>query len=175
MKRYTRKLEERNHEREACEHAPIKESIVVLTMKLLTVLLLFELLYIGIFYVFTLGIPLPFSLHHHIAVGLFIFSTVKIITQVFLILHITLSWANNGYYVDGKHLIKKSGILNIEEDSYDLSTVRSIIINQSWLGRILNYGDLTLKTSASGGYQVIVTMVGIQNPRNHERMIKACL
>ncbi len=175
MELYNRKIELKGHEDGSCKHVSMRGSIIVFIMKLLTLLLLFELTYLGVYYIFTLGIPLPLDLHHHAMLSLFFLAILKILTQAYIILHVTLDWANNAYYIEGKHLIKNSGIINIEEESYDLTTVRSVIVNQSWLGRIFHYGDVTLKTSASGGYQVIVTMGGIQNPQDHERMIKQCL
>lgn len=166
-----------HHEEGKCEHAPIRGSIVILVAKLLIILLLFELIYAGAYYILNLGIPLPFDLHHHVTLVLLILETIKILTQVFLILNVTLAWANNVYYINGqgKHLIKRTGIINTKEDLYEFDTVRSLTVNQSWLGRIFNYGDVTLKTSASGGYQAILTIAGIQNPQKYEQMIKQCL
>lgn len=164
-----------HHEEGECEHAPIRGSIVILVVKLLVTLLSFELIYVGAYYILNLGISLPFDLHHHVAFVLLGLEIIKILTQVFLILNVTLSWANNAYYINGKHLVKRTGIINIKEDMYEFDTVRSMTVDQSWLGRIFHYGDITLKTSASGGYQVIVTIAGIQNPQKYEQMIKQCL
>ncbi len=164
-----------NHEEGKCEHAPIRGSYTIFVAKLLLTLFLFEIIYAAIFYFLTLGVFFPFDLHHHISVGILILEVMKILIQVFLIFYVTLSWTSNVYYINGKHLIKRSGILNTEEDIYEFDTVRSIAVNQSFLGRLFHYGDIYLKTSASGGYQVIVTMTGIQNPHKYEQMIKQCL
>lgn len=167
----------RHHEEGQCEHAPIRGSLFILVAKLLVILLLFELLYGVIFYVLTLGIPLPFDLHHHIDVVILVFEILKILIQVFLIANITLSWANNVYYLDvsGKRLIKRTGIISLKEDVYDLNIARSLAVSQSWIGRLFHYGDVTLKTSASGGYQEIVTIAEIQDPQKYEQAIKQCL
>lgn len=108
------------HEEGQCEHAPIRGSLFILVAKLLVILILFELLYGAIFYVLTLGIPLPFDLHHHKDVVILVFEILKILIQVFLIVNITLSWANNVYYLDvnSKRLIKRTGIINLKEDIY---------------------------------------------------------
>ncbi len=164
-----------NHEEEQCEHTPIRGSIIFLVSKLLVILLMFELIYGGAFYVLSLGIPLPFDLHHHVSVVLFVLEIVKIVTQVFLILNVSLSWANSVYFISGKHLIKRTGVLKTQEDIYEFETVRTVALNQSWLGKIFDYGDISLKTSASGGYQVIVTIAGVRNPRKYEQMIKDCM
>lgn len=170
-------LYNKHHEEGQCEYAPIRGSIFILGGKILVVLLLFELLYGAVSYFFTLGIPLPFDLHHHVSLILFFLIILKIIIQVFLIVNVTLSWANNIYFINGggKYLIKRTGILNTKEDAYDLATIRSLAVSQSWLGRIFHYGDVTLKASASGGYQAILTIVGIQDPQKYEQMIKQYL
>lgn len=164
-----------HHEEGTCEHAPIRGSIFFLVTKLLVILLLFELIYGAIYYMLTLGIPMPFDLHHHVALLIFVLEIIKIMTQVFLIVNVSLSWANNVYFINGKHLIKRTGILNTEEDLYEFDTVRSVAVNQTWLGRIFHYGDISLKTSASGEYQVIVTIPGITDPHKYEKLIKECL
>lgn len=170
-------LYNRRHEEGECEHAPIRGSIVILVAKLLLTLIFFELIYAGIYYVLILVISKPPDLHHHVAIAIFVLEIVKILLQVFLILNITLSWANKTYHINSrdKHLIRRTGILNIKEDTYEFNTVRSISVEQSWLGRIFRFGDVTLKTSASGGYQAILTIAGIQNPKKYEQMIKECL
>lgn len=168
-------LNTQSHEEGTCEHAPIRGSITILVVKLLAALLLFEILYVGIYYVLMVGIPLPFDIHHHISLVLFLLIIIKILTQAFLIMFVILSWTNSIYYISGKYLIKRTGIINTNEDTYEFNTVRSVTMNQSLLGRIFHYGDVTLKTSASGGYQVIVTITGISNPLKYEQMIKQCL
>lgn len=170
MKKYTQ-----NHDEGECEHAPIRGSFVILVTKLLTTLFLFEIVYAAVFYFLTLGFALPFDLHHHIAIVILVLEILKVFMQVFLMLYVTLSWSSNSYYINGKHLIKRTGIFNSEEDIYEFDTVRSVAVNQSWLGRIFHYGDISLKTSASGGYQVIVTIAGISNPQKYEKTIKQCL
>ena len=164
-----------NHEEGECEHAPIRGSFVILVAKLLVTFLLFELIYAAIYYFLTLGFALPFNLHHHIAILILVLEILKVIMQTFFTLYVSLSWTSNVYHINGKHLVKRTGIFNSEEDIYEFDTVRSVAVNQSWLGRLFHYGDITLKTSASGGYQVIVTMDGVSNPQKYEQTIKQCL
>src|SRR5581483_8390779 len=90
-----------NHEEGKCEHAPIRGSIFILVAKLLVIFLLFELLYAGAYYMLTLGIPLPFNLHHHVSIAIFLLEIIKILTQVYLVVTVTLLWANDTFYIDG--------------------------------------------------------------------------
>lgn len=150
---------------------PIRGSTVVLVAKLTVILLIFELIYAVADYVVTLGIPLPFDLHHHASLALFLVEAIKIVFQLYLIANVTLSWANNTYYLAGKHIIKRTGILHVEEDVFHFDNIRSISISQSFFGKMFNYGDIILKTSASGGYQGDVAMMGIANPKKYEEIL----
>lgn len=153
------------------EIEPIRGSTVILISKLMAILLFFEFIYAVVDYIVTLGIPLPFDLHHHVSLALFIVQAIKISFQLYLIANVTLSWANNTYFLAGKHIIKRTGILHAEEDVFHFDNIRSISINQSFFGKICNYGDITLKTSASGGYQGDVVMMGISNPKKYEEIL----
>lgn len=161
-----------NHEERKHELEPIRGSIIILVAKLATGLLLFDLLYVGLYYLLTLSFALPFDLHHHISVLLLVIFIFKLLMQLFLILNVTLSWANNAYYLAGKHIIRRKGILHVEEDVFHFDNIRSISVNQSFFGKIFNYGDISLKTSASGGYQGDVVMAEISNPKKYEEILK---
>lgn len=150
---------------------PIRGSIAILAYKLAAILLLFDFIYIMVDFVLTLGIPLPFDLHHHVSLALFTAEVFKIFFQLYLIANVTLSWANNTYVLTGQHIIKKTGIFRIQEDVFHFANIRSISIQQSFLGKVFNYGDIILKTSASGGYQGDVVMSGIANPKKYEEIL----
>lgn len=153
------------------ELEPIRGSVIILIIKLSVALFLFELIYGIIYYVLSLGIPLPFDLHHHVAEAIFILGIFKLFAEIIFIVYIALSWTNNMYFLTEKHIIQRKGILHVEEDIFHFNNIRSISINQSIFGKIFRYGDIMLKTSASGGYQGDVSMTGIANPEKYEKMI----
>ena len=160
------------HENEKYDGESIRGNAFLLVVKLATILVLFELLYAGINYFLTLGLVLPFNLHHHISEVLFVFEFIKLAIQLFLILHVCLSWANYEYHLSGKHIIRRKGIIHIQEDVFHFDNIRSISINQSFLGKVFNYGDITLKTSASGGYQGDIVLAGIASPKKYKEIIE---
>lgn len=166
------KISNHNHEERKHELEPIRGSIIILVAKLATGLLLFDLLYVGLYYLLTLSFALPFDLHHHISLLLLVIFFLKLLMQLFLILNVTLSWANSAYYLAGKHIIRRNGILHVEEDVFHFDNIRSISVNQSFFGKIFNYGDISLKTSASGGYQGDVIMTEISNPKKYEEILR---
>ncbi len=150
---------------------PIRGSVVVLIIRLLTILLFFEGIYLIVDYLFTLGIPLPFDLHHHVSFAMFVVELTKIMLQLYLIVNVSLAWANNTYHLAGKHIVKRTGVLHIQEDVFPFENIRSIAVHQSFLGKLCNYGDLVIKISASGGYQRDIVLTGIARPRSQEEIL----
>lgn len=163
-----------NKRHETTEHRlePVRGSLFLLSVKLALMMIIFDLLYAGIFYLGTLGIVVPFDLHQYVSGILFTIQIFKTFVATFLMVQLVIYWANNTYYFTGKHIIKRSGILNIKEEVYHYDNIRSIAINQSWLGKLFHYGDIYLKVSASGGYQDDVWLTGIENPHKYESMLK---
>ncbi|MEP7167428.1 MAG: PH domain-containing protein [Candidatus Woesebacteria bacterium] len=160
------KREQLNLERE-----PIRGSVVVLIIRLLAILLFFELIFLIVDYIFTLGIPLPFDLHHHVSLAMFVALTAKLVFELSLLVNASLAWSNTIFCISGKHIIKRIGIFSIHEEVFQFDEIRSIAVTQSFFGKIFQYGDIILKISASGGYQQDVRMIGIANPRQYEEAL----
>lgn len=151
---------------------PIRGSVLLLISKLVLAVIFLDTIYYFFFYFLTIWFDIPLEWQDSISVGLLTVQFFIDLVQIGLIVYLILNWSHTTYYVDGAHLIKHSGVMNIEEDVYDLATVRSVEVHQSLVGRILNFGDLILKTSASGGYQVVVILKGVPKPIHWEREIK---
>lgn len=160
-----------NHEQLKPEVEPIRGSVTILITKLLVIVLFFEVFYLVADYIVSLGIPLPFDLHHHALLALFIAEVIKIVFELYLIVNVTLSWANNTYHLEGKHIIKRTGVFHAEENVFPFENIRSVAVHQSFLGKICNYGDLTIKISASGGYNRDVVLMGIAYPKKFEELL----
>lgn len=169
-------MDQNNQRREDYEYElePIRESVVILVAKLATALILFELLYGAVFYALNLEFTLPFDLHHHISVAIFILGIVKLVFQVILIISVTLSWTNTAYYIAraGKHIIRRRGIIHIDEDVLHFANMRSVSFSQSFLGRIFNFGDVTIKMNMIESDEGDIFMMGISNPKKYERMLR---
>lgn len=151
---------------------PIRGGILLLISRLVLIIIFLDSIYYIFFYFLSIWFNIPLAWQDTISVSLLIIQFFIDIIQIGFIAYLILSWSHTTYYIDGAHLIKHSGVMNIEEDVYDLDTVRSVEVHQSFIGRVLNFGDLILKTSASGGYQVVVILKGISKPIHWEREIK---
>ena len=150
----------------------IRGSIIVVVVKLIIILIIFEAIYELFFYFLSIQFALPIDWHHHISVGLLIMSMMKVLLEVYFITSVFLAWAGNVWLLTGKHIIRRTGIFHTQEDVYHFDNLRTISVEQSLLGKIFNYGDITIKISASGGYQGDVSLSQIENPHMYETMIK---
>lgn len=156
------------------EIEPIRGSIVILVFKVVFIMLTFDLIFNILYYIFNIQFNIPYEFYHHFSlIALIILFAKSFVLAYFMIIAI-LSWANNTYFLTEKHLVQREGLLNIRENIYDFNNIRSISVNQNLIGKIFHYGDIILKTSASGGYQGDISLVGISNPEKYEKILKEC-
>ena len=157
---------------------PIRTSITIIVLHLIVLLLATDLIYTAInailLRIFFLKFALPFDLHKFILLFLFILHITKTIFHIALTLFIVFRWVNRTYQIDEKQLIKKEGLFSISEKIFDLNNIRSITVHQSFLGKLFHFGDVTIETSASGGYQNKIIVSGIANPEIFETNLRNC-
>ncbi|MCA9750288.1 MAG: PH domain-containing protein [Romboutsia sp.] len=80
-----------------------------------------------------------------ISTALFIFFT---FLQVTLLVYVILNWVNTIYEINDKEVVYKTGIIGKRARAYDMSNVQSSYVEQSILGRIFNFGKVTLYSPA---------------------------
>ncbi len=155
---------------------PIRESVVLFVIKIATVLITLDIIYAVLNFIllrsFFLNHELPFNLHIYTAYILTFLHILKTVLQVWGISSLVFRWIGNSYFITEKHLVHHEGILNCLEKIYDLDIVRSISIQQSWLGKVFRYGSVNIEISASGGYTDQVTLNGVSNPQQYEKMLR---
>lgn len=155
---------------------PLRESIVLLIMKVFLIMFLFSTAFFAV-ELFVLRLDLPTDYHIYVTVFLFVGHIFKSLLEVYFVLNILMRWLGNVYYfdVEERRLIKREGILTVREKIYDLKIIRSIAIQQSLFGRLLRYGNITITTSASGGYNDQIYLNGIPDPGKSKEMFQQCL
>lgn len=156
-----------------CAVEPIRGSVFILAVKYILLLFIFDGIYELIYYFLNVQFLIPYDFHHHLSVGFFILLITKFIIQAYLIMFITLSWANNMYYLTDKYLVKKSGILGRNEEKYLFDAVFSTSINRSFAGQIFGYGDLQITVNAGNDKRELI-LSGIADPFKYEQMLKEC-
>ena len=154
---------------------PIRESIILFISRIAWILIVMDLVYAAINFIllraFFLNHELPFNIHDYTAYILTFLHLVKTVLQVWGISAIVFRWVGNSYHITDRNLVHREGIINCIEKIYDLDIVRSVSIQQSWIGKIFKYGTINIEISASGGYTDQVTLSGVSNPQQYEKML----
>jgi len=152
----------------------IHDSAVLLAARVVFAFLAVELLYyVFIYFLFFTEIGLSIQYQRsYIILGSSLF---KFIVQTYYAVYVVLSWVTNNYYITEDKIVHCRGILNIDEDIYNISSIRTVKSHQSLVGRIFNYGNVVVEVSASGGYHKEILLNGIVSPKKYERILNEYL
>lgn len=154
----------------------IRENLVLFIIKIASLLIVTDLIYAVLNFIllraFFLNHKLPFNIHDVAAYILFFLHLAKTALQIWGISAIVFHWVGNSYHITKEHLVHRKGIINCIEKIYDLDIIRSVSIQQSWLGKIFKYGTVNIEISASGGYTDQVILFGVSNPQQYEKMLR---
>ncbi len=155
---------------------PIRENIFILVVKIFLTMFLFNTVFFAL-ELFVLRIDFPADYHSFITIALFFGHIVKSFLEIYFVINILLKWLGNVYFFDfaDKKLVKREGLINTHEKIYDLKIIRSIEIEQDFIGRLFHYGNIIITTSASGGYSDRIYLNGIPHPEKNKEMLKECL
>lgn len=149
-------------------------SISLLVIRLFIVLFVIDSAH-SLLSLFVFDLPLLNEFHIELTLLMFITHVIKNVFEIYVVISMVLSWAHNTYSITARQIIHKQGVLNIKENVYDIKTVRAITVKQGLFGKILNYGDIAIKTSASGGYQDDIFLTGIPRPHEYKELLKHCI
>ena len=97
----------------------------------------------------------------HILLGFLIVPLIIMIIEIINIKDETISFYNN-------KVVLKSGIFRRDEKVTVLTRVLSVTVKQSFLGRIFNYGNITVDVMG----QWDIDMRGIKNPRKAKEYLE---
>ena len=89
-------------------------------------------------------------------IGFFLLSLLLIPLIHFLIVYIV--WRSEQYIVTTQRVIDVRGVFNKHVSDSSLEKVNDVILDQSFLGRILNYGDIRIITGSDIGADVFRRM-----------------
>lgn len=86
---------------------------------------------------------------------------VLLIFPVMGFLHNYLDWYNEEYLVTNRRVIQAEGVVNKHVIDSSLEKVNDVVLNQSVLGRLMDYGDVEILTASEIGVNKLHT---IQSP-----------
>ena len=127
------------------------------------------------FYLFSFFTELGLSIQYQRSYIILFSSLLKFILQIYYVVYVVLSWVKNNFYITEDKLVHCKGILTVDEEIYDISSIRSVKSHQSLVGRIFNYGNVVVEVSASGGFHKDILLRGIVNPKKYERILNEYL
>lgn len=163
------------------ERAPIegsrhflRGSVILLGLRVVGLLILVEALFalaVSLLYLNETSLAAAFASSPVLLWSLY---ALKIVLLVVFLLRLVLDWATTIYYIGDHHLVKYHGILERDENVYNLQSLRTVRLHQHWLSRLLNYGDLYLIFSASG-YRDELWLRGILNAHHYEQVLRSYL
>lgn len=79
---------------------------------------------------------------------------VLVLFPILSLIRDVLIWSNKQYIITTRRVIQTSGVLNRHVMDSSLEKVNDIKLEQSFIGRILNYGDVEILTASEAGSNV---------------------
>jgi hypothetical protein len=145
----------------------LRGSVTVLLIRITVVTFLIETVY-ALLLLTALGSSWLADYAAIVVAVLWFIHLIKFFIQVVIVDQIVAKWATTVYYVTDNYLIRYKGAVSVNEHIFDLHNLKTMTIQQSWLGKMVNYGDIFLCFTAST-YQEEVTIVGINDPKKYEQ------
>ncbi len=69
-----------------------------------------------------------------------------------------LDWWNEEYLVTNRRVIQSEGIINKRVIDSSLEKINDVVLSQSFLGRLLDYGNIEILTASEGGVNRLNTI-----------------
>lgn len=91
------------------------------------------------------------------------------IIVIFSALGDMLRWNNEQFVITDRRVIQVQGVVNKNVLDSSLEKINDVELQQTWLGRLFNYGDLEILTASDDG---VNRMRAIQNPIGFKRAMQ---
>ncbi|MCL4505397.1 MAG: PH domain-containing protein [Chloroflexi bacterium] len=80
-----------------------------------------------------------------------VFGLIFVAIPIAVFVHTLLHWANEEYLVTNRRIIQTAGIINKNIIDSSLEKINDVVLSQSIMGRIMDFGDLEILTSSELG------------------------
>lgn len=145
----------------------MRQSPVFLVSRIIIVELLILIVHFILRYsleqIFTL-LSFPFSVQ-----ALFIEAFIIQIVNLYFLVVVVLSWVNEYYILNPKEVVIKRGLLSSKSTTYEFANLQSMTIQQSFWGRLFNYGTIKLYNPV---LRADVYLINIPNPQKSGSIIQ---
>lgn len=146
----------------------IRQSILILLLKLVLVDLVFAVLIVGFYFVLMQGGQITEFAAQNIFVFLAALGIAGIL-KIFVSVYVVLQWLNEYYEITPDAILHKKGIIFRKTEMYKIDKIRMMDIEDTFLGELLNYATITLYDIRLNKYLV---MYLIHNPQRYARILK---
>jgi len=141
--RYVKKLAEVKDGKIFVTHITIRQSIFFLVLKLIAVELVAAAALIA-FHVLFFSPSVQAQLPLGVSLFNIPFYLVLVVIKTFITYYIIFQWVDEYYEITTKEIIHRRGFIFKHDEHNSLNHVVSLRIYQSWLGRVFNFGTITL-------------------------------
>lgn len=146
----------------------VRQSIVILIAKLITIDVVLAFLVIGVYFLITRNSALleNVTFVSMLFLGFFIVAgTFKIILGCYVV----LLWLNEYYEITPEYVVHKKGLIFKKQEQYRLDHVRRIDVEDTFLGEMLNFATVTLYDIRLNKY---MDMYLIHNARRYAKIFQ---
>jgi uncharacterized membrane protein YdbT with pleckstrin-like domain len=122
----------------------IRKSIAMFVIRVILLELVFEVMYLtwrGLIHFLPFSVETVITLN---SISLIFFLILVTVIQNTVLIYIALIWSNDYYEFRANDIAHFKGVLTKSKQSYQYQDIQSISIQQSILGRLFNYGNITL-------------------------------
>lgn len=156
----------RNYHDKGQTIAIIRPSVALVLWRLLVGLFLLDTAY-AVVLMLAISEMIPINTNSQILYGtLWLLHTAKFILLAVMVLRLGLRWAGTTVLLVGDHLYIDQGVVKESERVYELAQLQEVKVHQSPLGRVLNFGDITL-VLGSRSFAETVQLNGVADPAKH--------
>ncbi len=100
---------------------------------------------------------------------------VKTILLIIYAIKTTMAWTLVFYYIDQDKLIMNEGFYNPKETIYSLNNLNSVETYSNYLGRLLKYGDITLRFLGAENQIQEISLWGVVEPFKYQKYFQKYL
>lgn len=93
-----------------------------------------------------------------IAAPLGLLAFILLLIPVALVLRDYLDWWNEEYLITNRRVVQAEGVMSKRVIDSSLEKVNDVVLNQSFLGRLLDYGDIEILTASEIGVNKLRTI-----------------
>lgn len=149
-------------------HLNIRQSIVILLFKLITLDILVGIVIAGFYFVLIQGeVYLQFAVKNAwlFLAAMGITGLIKVIISIYVV----LLWLNEYYEITPDSVIHKKGIIVKKTEKYNLEKIRALKIQDTFLGEMCNFATLSLYDVRLNKY---LDLYLIHNPDRYAKILQ---